>query len=239
MNRTIAILTAVFSLAVIPVKAETYSPVAHTNSNTLNDLVRGVQGLSVAFDRDLLNLSSAQELLVLFEREMRGEGLPAELADAFARNYSAIICALVEDRIDEAYGRDLLSVHRQLLYKTQEWTRKRVRDETFDEEVIENIEFFLTELEEKAIPLFDVPQSMRTPVINGYQVWLGELLQWGCETGYVLPYHAAVIRRQASDLERFECYYKKDGCLHPYEREDLHKRFIKLARETSRRIGRY
>lgn len=237
MIRPTLCLIAIASLSTASVRATSLLDVAYTNSNTLNDLVRRVESLSIHRDKQLRRLSAIQEAMVLYEQEMRGEGLPPTLAGAFSAHYSAIIRALIEDRISEDYGRDLLSVHRQLLYRTQEWNSKRFRDENFDQEVLENLEFFLTELNEKSVPLYEVPDSVRTPVINGYQVWLGELLAWGCESGALKSYDVAVIKRYASDLERFECVYKKDGCLFPYEREQLHKRLIKLTQETNQRLG--
>ncbi|MAS96956.1 MAG: hypothetical protein CMO55_27510 [Verrucomicrobiales bacterium] len=236
IRNTICLVFAVSLLAGTS-RATSLHDVAYTNSNTLNDLVRRVESISIFRDEQVARLSAIQEALVLYEREMRGEGLPPTLAAAFSAHYSGIVQALVEERISEEYGRDLLSVHRQLLYRSQEWTHKRFRDESFDEEVLENLEYFNTELNERALALYDVPDSIRTPVINGYQVWLGELLAWGCECGHVKPYDAAVIRKYASDLERFECYYKRDGYLHPHEREQLHKRFIKLTQKTNERLG--
>jgi hypothetical protein len=169
---------------------------------------------------------------------MRGEGLPEEMADAFSRHYASILCALVEDRITEAVGREQLSIHRQLLARSHAWQAKRIRDETFPEEVLANLRLFLEELEHMAVPLREVPASLRTPVINGYQAWVGELLAWGSECGTLSPGDLATIRVKSEELERFEGYYKKDGTLQPYERELLHGRFLKLTRETIQVLGR-
>ncbi len=225
----IASLSFVFSGHVF---ANSLTEVARTQENTLNDLIRELPLLSYSREAELRRLSAIQELLYLHELKMRGEGLPPELAAAFSSNYSAIIAALVDDRINDEFGRELLSIHRQLLERTHHWLVKPVPDEHFGGEVIENIRYFQADLEAKASPRLEVPASVRTPVINGYQVWVGELLAWGCECGNLSPGDLGRIRVKADELERFEGYYKKDGVLQPYEREQLHGRFLKLTRET-------
>jgi hypothetical protein len=52
------------------------------------------------------------------------------------------------------------------------------------------------------------------------------------------PGEISRIQAKASDLERFEGYFKNDSRLQPFEREQLHGRFIKLARETIETIAR-
>ncbi len=211
---------------------------AATQPNSLNDLIRELPVLSYAREAERRRLSAIQEMLYLHESRMRGEGLSPELAVAFSANYSAIISALVEDRISDDYGRELLSVHRQLLERTHLWMAKRVRDENFPAELIENLAYFLSELNQNAVPLEKIPASMRTPLINGYQVWVGELLAWGCECGKLSPGYLSHIEVKAAELERFEGYYKKDGVLQVYEREQLHGRFLRLTRETIEVLGR-
>lgn len=203
-----------------------------TNENTLNDLVRTIPYLSYFREDQLSRLSAIQEQLVVFESRMRGEGLPEPLATAFSINYAAIQQSLVDDRITEEYGRDLLSVHRQLLDRTHLWLRKPAPDKAFFDEVIRNLHFFVSELQENALSRHEVPVSVRTPVVNGYQVWLGELLAWACECKGVSAGAVDRIEVFADELERFERSYKKDGQLRPHEREDLHRRFLKLTRET-------
>lgn len=225
-------LVLVLLLIVGSLRANHFGEISRTNGNTLNDLVKDLPILSPSWSRQLGELSSIQEQLYLFEREMRGEGLEQPLEQAFSIHYDAIVKAMVEDRIDEEYGRDLLSVHRQLLDRTHEWTRKRVRDENFPEEVVNNLYFFLTELKENAVPLYEVPADLRTPVVNGYQVWLGELLAWGCECGQVTPGANGRLKHKLEQLERFEFYYKRDGVLNTVERRLLHKRFLELTRDT-------
>lgn len=212
--------------------------VAATQENTLNDLIRELPILSISRETELRRLSAIQEMLYLHELRMRGEGLPPELAMAFSVNYTAIISALVEDRIPENFGRELLSIHRQLLDRSHFWVGKRVRDENFPSEIYENLTFFLTDLKRKSISLAEVPVSIRTPVVNGYQVWVGEVLAWGCDCGTLTPGDLSRIEVKAAELERFEGYYKKDGVLQPYEREQLHGRFLKLTRETIEVLGR-
>jgi len=231
----LACLALLFAL---PLRADPVGDIARTRDNTLNDLVRRLPILSLSREEELRKLSAIQELLVLFEKEMRGEGLPPELAAAFSRHYSAIIEALVDDRIDEPYGRDLLSVHRQLLGRTREWFEKpvRLREESFDEQVLRNIEYFLDELERESLAIHEVPRAIRTPVINGYQVWVGELLAWGRRGNELSRGDATRIESTLADLERFECDYKEDDVLKFYEREQLHERLIELTRKTIDRI---
>lgn len=212
--------------------------VARTNENTLNDLIRELPAISPSWEEQLRKLSAIQEQLYLHERKMRGEGLPFEMAAMFSANYSAIFTALVEDRITAEYGREMLSIHRQMLERTRDWLTKRVRDENYPAELGENISYFRGELDRYSIALVDVPDNLRTPVINGYQAWVGELLAWGEVTGELAPGEISRIRVKAADLERFEGYFKNDGTLQPFEREQLHGRFIKLARETIETIAR-
>ncbi|MCB1207186.1 MAG: hypothetical protein KDN18_23240 [Verrucomicrobiae bacterium] len=212
--------------------------VARTNENTLNDLIREVPAISPSWEQQLRKLSSIQEQLYLHERKMRGEGMPLEMAAMFSSNYSAILAALIEDRITEQYGRELLSVHRQLVDHTREWLEKRVRDESYPGKLAENIDYFRSELDRYSIPLAEVPDQLRTPVINGYQAWVGELLAWGEAYGKLAPGEISRIRTKAADLERFERSYKQDGVLKDFERELLHGRFVKLARETVETIAR-
>jgi len=210
--------------------AEAFDPTAQTNSNTLNDLVRRIPVFTRA--ENLRDLSAIQEILVLHERQMRGEGLPEPIGTAFAIYYSSVISALIDERITEDYGRDLLSVHRQLLCRTRDWYARRVRDEAFGLEVVENLRFFVIELDRNAAPLDEVPPSVVTPVVNGYQVWVGELLAWGSDCNGLTPGQLRRIQHNVSELERFEFYYKRDGILNFRERQLLHERFINVTRET-------
>lgn len=228
----ISTLLLLILLSAAPLSAERYLEVSRTNENTLNDLVRELPILSPSWERRFRELSSIQEQLYLYELEMRGEGLPQPLAQAFSIHYNAIVNAIVGDRISEEYGRDLLSVHRQLLARSQEWTCKRIRDEKFPEEVINNLHFFLLELQDNSLSPFEVDPSFRTPVVNGYQVWLGELLAWGCECNRLSPGARGRIMREMQILEQFEVAVKRDGYVTPYERELLHERFLNLTRDT-------
>jgi hypothetical protein len=204
----------------------------------LNDLLRDIPFLSTSWARQIRRLSSVQEQLHLHERRMRGEGLPSEMAAIFSENYSAILTALVQDRITEEYGRELLSVHRQLIDHTRAWLGKRVRDEGYPAQLEANVAYFRSELERYTIPLEDVPDQLRTPVINGYQVWAGELLYWAGSSGELASGEVNHLRVKLDELERFERLYKEDGALQPYEREILHERFVKLTRETIQRVLR-
>lgn len=236
--------TTLFLLAtaalVIPstLRADPAEWAAATNRNTLNDLIRRLPVLSTSREAELRKLSSIQEMLYLHELRMRGEGLPAEVATALSTNYGAIITALVEDRITEDFGREMLYIHRQIVDRMHDWTGKKIRDEKFPFEVVQNLHYFLAELDANALSLAEVSPSFRTPVVNGYQVWVGELLAWGCDCGVLSPGDIGHIQVKADELERFEGYYKADGVMREYEREQLHGRFLKLTRETIEIIAR-
>ncbi|MEX2578932.1 MAG: hypothetical protein WD342_07730 [Verrucomicrobiales bacterium] len=232
MKLTALFCSLVFTLGAA--RANSLSGVADTHANTLNNLIRRLPALSLSYEDDLEKLSAIQEQLVLHELRMRGEGLPSHIGAAFSVHYSAILSALVDDRITEDYGRELLSIHRQLLDRTYDWIRKpeQLRDEDFGVEVVDNLNHFLSELQEKAAPLAEVPHSVRTPVINGYQAWVGELLAWGEYCCGLNPGELSGISHALAELERFEGYYKEDGVLANYERENLHGRFIKMTRKT-------
>ncbi len=228
MKLIIPLCLFAFSLNISHIRAG--EPLASTESNSLNNLIRRLP----VFIRseELRELSVIQEHLVLFEREMRGEGLPEPIATAFSVYYSAVISALLDERITEEYGRELLSIHRQLLHRTHVWNAKLVRDETFGGEVVENLRYFIRELDRNAAPRCEVPPSVVTPVVNGYQVWVGELLAWGDYCCGLNPGQLRRISHRVAELERFEYYYKRDGHLNYRERELLHERFIDLTRET-------
>ncbi len=219
-------------------RADSFVDVVRTEANTLNDLIRKVPVISQHWDKPLRRLSAVQEQLYLHERKMRGEGLPPEMAEMFSANYSAIFSALVEDRLTEECGRELLSIHRQILDHTHRWLAKRVRDERFPKELADNMTYFRGELERHSIPLAEVPDELRTPVVNGYQAWVGELLAWGESCGGLAPGDLSRIRVKADELERFERAFKRDGRLQPHERELLHGRFLKLTRETIEVVSR-
>lgn len=221
-----------------PLLATAVPEIARTNENTLNDLFKKIPVLTPIYDKPLRRLSAVQEQLYLYELRMRGEGLPADLAVLFSRNYSSILRALVEDRICEERGRELLSIHRQLVEHTHEWLGKRVRNENYPNELVLNLNYFQTELDESALPLEAISTELRTPVINGYQAWVGELLAWGETCGELSAGDLNRIRVKANELERFECQYKSDGVLQEYERELLHGRFLHLTKETIEVVSR-
>lgn len=212
--------------------------VSNGNANTLNDLIREVPAISPSWEKQLRKLSAIQEQLYLHERKMRGEALPTEVAAMFSENYSVILTALVEDRISAEFGREMLSIHRQMLERARVWLSKKVRDENYPNDLAEEIASLRGELDRHAVALADVPDNLRTPLINGYQVWVGELLSWSEKTGGLNAGEISRIQVKADDLERFEGYFKNDGILQPFEREQLHGRFIQLARETIETIAR-
>lgn len=238
MKTTLFLLATVALVIPSTLRADPAEWAASTNGNTLNDLIRRLPVLSTTREAELRKLSSIQEMLYLHELRMRGEGLPAAVATALSTNYGAIITALVEDRITEDYGREMLYIHRQIVDRMHDWTGRKVRDENFPVEVVQNLHYFLAELDANALSLSEVSPSLRTPVVNGYQVWVGELLAWGCDCGVLSPGQIGRIQVKADELERFEGYYKADGVMQDYEREQLHGRFLKLTRETIEIIAR-
>lgn len=235
--RTLPLVCFALGFAV-PVLASPPHELARTQVSSLNDLLRELPTFSGSWEKQIRRLSACQEQLYLHERRMRGEGLPFELAGAFSANYSAILSALVDDRLSETEGRELLSIHRQILARTHLWTTKRVRNENFPAEVVENLEYFLSELHQRANSPEAAPDSIRTPAINGYQAWIGELIAFGEETGEIAPGRLSRIRVKLDELERFEGYYKADGVLHPYERRLLHERFLAFTRDTVETLAR-
>lgn len=232
-----ALLLPLLFISVLDSKADSFFEIARTDRNTLNDLLEEVPLYSLNREKELRRLSAVQEQLVVFEEEMRGDALPEPLSSAFSIYYSAILTALVDDRISEEEGRDALFVHRQMLRRTHQWMNRRVRDEKFPEKVIQNLHYFLTELEANAKPRHSVSPDVRTPVINGYQFWVGELLAWGESCGHLNPGQLSRISIALGNLERIECLYKRDGILYRHERDDLHRRFIDLTRFTIELVG--
>ena len=224
-------------LFTLSAQAETVVQQARTYGNTLNELVGRFPNQVVPRERESRKLSAISELLVLHELKMRGEGLPSNLAVAFSSNYTAVISALVEDRIPEEYGRALLSFHRELLSKVYIKARNSQLDQNFSEAAIDSLSFYQGELDANAISLWDVPDSLRTPVINGYQVWVDELLSFGCDCGRLTPGNVSRLRLLADKLERFEGYYKVDGVMNTHEREQLHGRFLDVTKEMLEELG--
>ncbi|MBU6180582.1 MAG: hypothetical protein KGR69_13025, partial [Verrucomicrobia bacterium] len=101
-----------------------------------------------------------------------------------------------------------------------------------------NLAYFRSELDRRAIPLEEVSEQLRTPVINGYQVWAAELIHWAEASGQFASGEIMGVRTKLADLERFERFYKRDGVLQRNERDLLHGRFVRLARETIHRVSR-
>lgn len=237
-----AILALSFALLGAPFLAA-YEPldrgeVSRTNRWTLNDLIRELPPISPSRDRELRRLSALQEGLYLHELRMRGEGLPQSLRQAFQANYEAVVEAYVADRLPLADAKERLALHRQLLARTEGWLRSRVRDEGFPAEVLADLERFGRDLEARALCPTQVPDSLRTPLVNGYQIWLAELVAWGRESGALSPGASGRLEAAARRLELFESGWKADGRLTSRERELLHARLVDLSRETMRLVAR-
>lgn len=114
---------------------------------------------------------------------MWGWGLPDESAGPFSENYSAILGAFVEDRLLGEDDRELLSIHRQLLGRTEAWLGKRLRDDDYPEKLVENLAYLRKELLRRSIPAKEALGVLRTSVINGDQALVGELVASGDEGG--------------------------------------------------------
>ncbi|MEM9281171.1 MAG: hypothetical protein AAGA96_05045 [Verrucomicrobiota bacterium] len=232
------LLACLLIFAIQPAHSDPLVPIARTNENALNDLIGRVPIVYIPRDRDARRLSALQELIVVHEMKMRGEGLPPALAAAFSSNYTSIIAALVEDRIPEDYGCELLKIHRELLGEAHDWVRSRYPLEDFPELMLERLAFYQGELQTHAIMPWEVPDSLRTPVINGYQVWAHELISWGEGHWRYTPGPLTRVERKLEELQRFEGYFKRDGVLYPSERQQLHGRFLKITRETIEELGK-
>jgi hypothetical protein len=235
-----AVLTAVLAIFGMSslCSASIYDASAMANRNTLNVLIRRIPIPTRSNGTELRELSSIQELLVIHEQQMKGAGLPPVMSGAFSINYCAIISALVNDEISEDYGRDLLSLHRQMLKRSYQWASRANRDPQFPEEIVNNLLHFQREMAQRKTPVYEVPPSTRTPLINGFQVWVGELLAWGCEGGGLAIGQRTRIQVSLDQLEYFENLYKKDGRLLPTERDNLHGRLLSLTSRTMEQLIR-
>ena len=224
--------TLALFVSVSPAKADFDDLAGLTKRNTLNDLLGRVTYIPVPPQRDLIKLSRIQEELLVYERRMNGEGLPPVFQKAFSVFYGVIRDAIVEERIDDEYGRDILSVHRQLLERTHLWQATRNPDPEFGKEMLRNLLHFVRELDANSRKDSEISLSEKTPLINGYQVWMGELIAWGCECNGLNAGLRSRLEVQLRNLEHYEELYKRDGHLCPNEREHLHKQFLRVTQET-------
>jgi hypothetical protein len=175
-------------------------------------------------------LSSVQEQVILYERRMRGSDLPEIFQAHLSGNYTAILNALIEDRITEEYGRYLLDIHRQLVDLAYQWASRRNPDEFYGKMLIEGVREISTELVDRSARLSEVPDGLRTPVLNGHQVWIEELMHWGGGCRRLSLGDLGRLEVHAERLERAERLAKQDGYLTKRERERLHGRMIDLQR---------
>jgi hypothetical protein len=215
-----------------PLQADGFVGVATTQESALNDLVRRLPIISRAYEQDLAGLSAIQEMMLVHERRMRGEGLPTNLQKLFSDSYSAIVTAIVDDRITMCYGRELLDVHRQLLGRAFAWNKTPVKNADYGEVLALAINEMGEELATNAEPLATVPECVRTPAVKGHLLWIEEFFQAsGCGRPFISRGRMGNLRLMAQRLERFEGYYKRDLHLTRIERENLHARLIELNRE--------
>ncbi len=206
--------------------------VARTNSSTLNDLVRRIPIESLQQQRDLSVLSAVQEQIILHEQWMCGQGLPVAQQQAFAASYSAILSAIIDERVRRSDGRALLDRQRGLLEQAYWWACLAKPDPAFGENLNESLEILQHVLADRTLPPSERSYAARTPVINGQLLWVEELLIWGGRCRFISYGELGKIGSLARRLEQFEGYYKKDGVLTDRERENLHERLIEIHRET-------
>lgn len=218
--------------------AESYLQVARTQENALNDLVRELPLATGSWREQLRRRSALQEQLYLHELRMRGEGLPQPLAARFSSNYSTILAALVEDRLSEDEGRQFLSRHRRLLAAVREGLRVARDPDHLREEFALKLEALYGEIVQRTLSMEEVPETLRTPVVNGFEAWLGELLAWAESGKHLAGGRLARLHTKLADLERFEQIYKADGVLQKFEREKLHERLLDLALEVVEVVSR-
>lgn len=236
----IAIISSLCLLVLSPLHADTIPEAARTKANSLNDLVRELPFTTGSWMDQLSRRSAIQEQLQLHERKMRGEGLPIELANNFSINYSDILSALVDDRLDEQSGRELLAEHRRQLAIAHEWMTKseRLRNENFLYEMTKEQVRLHDELRSRSLLSGEVPDNLRTPMVNGYQAWVGELIAWGESSGGLRGADLARLRTKLTQLERFETIYKADGILQPGERKKLHGHLTSQALDIVLAVSR-
>lgn len=215
-----------------------FDGVVATHDSSLNDLLRRLPAYSRMRERELAALSAIQERMLVHERRMRGEGLPEVFRTQFSRNYTDIVSAIVDDRITMRYGRELLDVHRQLLDRAWTWNGRPARDAEYGKVIGLALDELRDELAGNAEPQAVVPECVRTPVVKGHQLWIEELVQSGATCHTLHLGEIGALRLMAHRIERFEGYYKRDGHLTLYERENLHERLIDLNRELIDALSR-
>lgn len=238
-TKNLSLTVLAFSLLLaVSARAQSTDLIARTNQPTLNDLIRPIPIRSWRMEEQLASLSAIQEQVVLHERKMRGEGLPPVQRAHFSANYSSILNALIDDRITEQYGRDLLDVHRQLVCKARAWSSQPHPEEQYGRMLIEGLKELAAELSRNAEPLSVIPDTVRTPMINGNQLWIEELLIWGSHCNRLSPGDLGRLGVRLSRLEQDERNFKRDGYLSERERERLHARLIDLQRILTEELGR-
>ena len=231
-------LLAILLLTGARAQAQSTDLIARTHEPTLNDVVRRIPIQSRRMEQNLAVLSAFQEEVILHERKMRGEGLPAVQRAHISANYSSILNALIDDRITEQYGRDLLNVHRQLVCKAYTWSSQKDPDEEYGRVLIDGLKEVGAELSAHAEPLSVIPDGVRTPMVNGHQLWVEELLVWGNNCYRLSAGDLGRVGVRAERLERDERAFKRDGVVTRRERERLHARLIDLQRTVTEVLER-
>jgi hypothetical protein len=110
-----------------------------------------------------------------------------------------------------------------LLERTHKLQATRNPDLEFGKEMLQKLLHFVRELDANSRRDFEIFLSEKTSLINGYRVWLGELIARGCECNGLNAGLRSRLEVQLRNLEHYEELYKSDRHLWSNEREHLHK----------------
>lgn|GEM_PF-885720 len=123
-------------------------------------------------------------------------------------------------------------MHRRLLEKAHKWQETRNSDLELGKEMLQKLVHSVRELDSNSRKDSEIFLSENTSLINGYRVWLGELIARGCECKGLNSGLRSRLEVQLRNLEHYEELYKSDRHLWSNEREHLHKQFLRLTQET-------
>ncbi len=208
-----AVLTAVLAIFGMSslCSASIYDASAMANRNTLNVLIRRIPIPTRSNGTELRELSSIQELLVIHEQQMKGAGLPPVMSGAFSINYCAIISALVNDEISEDYGRDLLSLHRQMLKRSYQWASRANRDPQFPEEIVNNLLHFQREMAQQKNRFTKSHRVRELRSSTGFKYGLGNCLPGDAKAADWLSVSGLAFRCHSTSSSILRIFIKKTG----------------------------
>ena len=95
-------------------------------------------------------------------------------------------------------------MHRKLLEKTHEWQATRNPDLEFGKEILQKLLQFVRELDANSRKDSEIFLSENTSLINGYRVWLGELITRRCECNGLNSGLRSRLEVQLRNLEHYE-----------------------------------